>query len=457
MNKKILLLIVSITLLSLFGIFLYPRIFPSKPERTILYWTDPMIPGDKSDRPGKSPMGMERIPVYKDEAPAESARIKSPGTASYYTCPMHPSVHKGAPGVCPICGMTLLKKTDGTMTLDMDGLFLEKVSISPRQQVIANVSTTEAKIKSLEKEIHAVGKIQYAEPSFRQISTRFAGRLEKLYLTYTGQRIRKGDPVAEIYSPDAISAQREYLLAEDSYEQVKDQTEMISGGAKSLLYESRKKLLLWGITEEQIAVLDTMRQVRNTLTIYSPISGTVLKKNVDPQEYITEGQDLYDVADLATLWMYVDIYEYELQLVRMGQTVEATSTTFPGTIFNGRITFISPTLDPSTRTARLRVEFSNPNDELKLEMFMSATVKVILPPSIVVPSTAVLSTGRRQVVWVQKGPNLFEVRPVTAGTNTDGETQILRGLNEGDRVVSSGGYLIDSESQLQASNAPNAD
>jgi Cu(I)/Ag(I) efflux system membrane fusion protein len=275
--------------------------------------------------------------------------------------------------------------------------------------------------------------------------------VEKLYLSYTGQTVGEGDPVAELYSPEAISAQKEYLLARDSYGEVKDSPQLISAGAKDLLDQSRQKLVLWGFTEKQMAVLESTKEVRNVVTINSPIRGTVLKKNVEVQKYVAAGDDLYDLADLSTVWVEADIYEYDMEWVRPGQKVRVSSRAFPGVDFSGSVSFIGATVDPATRTAKLRTALSNSGERLKPGMYVDVDVNVPLPPSILVPATAVLSTGNRTLVWVQKDSNLFQPRQVRVGTRAGDDVQILEGLNEGDRVVVSGGYLLDSESQLEGS------
>ena len=448
MNKKLIITASVIITLGLAAVFLYPRVFQQKTERTILYWTDPMIPGDRSDHPGKSPMGMDRTPVYADEAQPESVATGKE-EESYYTCPMHPSVRTDRPGACPVCGMALVKKTTEKEMSRSEHSSLGAVTMSTSQQVLANVSTTIAEWRKLRKEIRAVGKIDYAEPNFRHISTRFPGRLEHLYLTYTGQKVKKGDPVADVYSPEVISAQQEFLLALDSYNESKDIQGTTSSGAAALLEQSREKLVRWGITETQIDELQKSKRVKELFTIHSPITGTVLKKSVDPQHYAATGEDMYDVADLSSVWLYADMYEYELKGLKIGQAVEATSNAYPGEVFRGKVTFISPTIEASSRTVRVRAEFDNPHEKLKPEMFVNAAIKIELQASVVVPVTAVLSTGNRQVVWVQKSERVFEPRVVTLGDRAGEFYQVLSGLEEGDTIVSSGGYLIDSESQLE--------
>jgi Cu(I)/Ag(I) efflux system membrane fusion protein len=418
--NKIVISLATLLLIGVIGIYLYPKFFHSTQEQKI-----------------------------------QVDSVHSAADKGYYTCPMHPSIHQDHPGACPICGMTLVKKMMESSLVEEHVTRTQSVSAS--RQVLANVETTPARRIALKKEIHAVGTIDYAEPNVSHISMRFAGRVDELYLTYTGQYVKKGSPVADVYSPDAISAEQEYLLAKDSYEQVKDAAETIASGAQSLLQQSREKLLLWGFTEDQIKDLEQTKKVKNTFTISSPISGIVLKKNVDPQQYVPMGENLFDVADLSVVWMYVDVYEYELQSVKVGQTVKATVDGIAGEVFNGTITFINPTLDQSSRTVRVRVEFPNTHEKLKPGMFANATISVNLSPAIVVPLSAVLSTGQRKIVWVEKQDGVFEMRSVHVGAQSDSDVQILEGISEGESVVSSGGYLIDSESQLEIPSRTSSD
>ena len=370
--------------------------------------------------------------------------------AETYTCPMHPSVIRNKPGACPVCGMSLVKVSLQKEMTKQEQEEFERVTLSPTKQVLANVTTTDVRRMRLAREIESVGKIDYAESLFVHISTRFPGRLEKLHLNYTGQRVNIGDPVADVYSPEAISAQREYLLTLETLRNTQSGEGDGPPATFSRLEDSRQKLLLWGFTGEQIEALERTRSVQTIVTIFSPVRGTVLKKNVDPQHYAAAGEDLYDIADLSTVWLYLDVYEQELQGLKIGQSVEARATAFPGEIFVGTITFISPTLDPSTRTTRVRAVLSNTRGLLKPEMFMEASIKIPLPETLVVPSSAVLQTGRRTVVWVEKQSGVYEARTVTLGHRSGEYYSVLDGLREHERVVSSGGYLVDSESQLQA-------
>jgi len=446
MNKKIVVLLAGLAVLASAAIFLYPKFFSSaKPERKILYWTDPMLPGDRSDRPGKSPMGMERTPVYADEAQPESS---STAPEEYYTCPMHLSVRKDKPGACPVCGMALVKKTAAKEMSDGEMASLEAVRLSSTQRVMANVATMTVERRMLNKEINAVGVVEVAEPNFKRISSRFPGRLEKLYLGYTGQQVKVGDPVAEVYSPEAISAQQEFLLALQSQEISKTATATIANTSAELFEQAKQKLVLLGLNR-LIPELEQTRKAREIVTIYSPIRGTVLKKSVDPQHYTWVGEDMYDVADLSVVWMYLEVYEKDIRFVKISQPVRMTSEAYPNETFTGKVTFIDPTINNETRTVRVRAEFANPEGKLKLGLYVKAQIMIPINEALVVPTSAVLTTGKRTVVWIEVQENMFEPREVVVGAQTEEYYEVLSGLQGGEKVVVTGGFLLDSESQLQ--------
>jgi Cu(I)/Ag(I) efflux system membrane fusion protein len=378
----------------------------------------------------------------------------TPKAEEYYTCPMHPSVRSDRPGACPVCGMALVKKSALKKEIASDEMQnLQAVSLSPTQRVMANVSVVMAKRQAVSRDIQAVGIVSYAEPNYKHISMRFPGRLEKLYLAYTGQYVRKGDPVADVYSPEAISAQQEYLLSLNSYEQAAQGMQSFAASASQLLEQAEQKLLQWGFTPKQVARLKETRSVNHIITIYSPVSGTVVKKSVDPQHYVATGEDMFDVADLSTVWIYLDVYERDIRFVAPGQSVQVATEAYPAEKFNGKVIFIDPVVNPETRTIRVRTEFPNPQLKLKPNMYATATIAVPKARAIVVPSTAVLSTGKRTVVWVEVKENTFEPRDVVVGSSRDGITAILNGLEEGEHVVESGGFLLDSESALQQPGA----
>lgn len=446
MNRKFILLLAGVAVLAVAAIYFYPKFFSSKnSERKILYWTDPMLPGDRSDRPGKSPMGMERTPVYADETQPESS---STTQEEYYTCPMHPSVRSDKPGACPVCHMALVKKTAAKEMSDGDMAALEAVRLSSTQRVMANVATTTVERCMLNKEINAVGVVEVAEPNFKHISSRFPGRLEKLYLSYTGQQVKVGDPVAEVYSPEAISAQQEFLVALQSQEISKTATGTLANTSTEMLEQAQQKLVLLGL-ERLISELEQTRKAREIVTTYSPIRGTVLKKSVDPQHYTWVGQDMYDVADLSIVWMYLEVYEKDIRFVKIGQPVRMTSEAYPNEIFTGKVTFIDPTINNETRTVRVRAEFANPAGKLRLGLYVKAQIMMPINEALVIPTSAVLTTGKRTVVWIEVQENIFEPREVVVGAQTEEYFEVLSGLQGGEKIVVTGGFLLDSESQLQ--------
>jgi Cu(I)/Ag(I) efflux system membrane fusion protein len=247
-----------------------------------------------------------------------------------------------------------------------------------------------------------------------------------------------------------VSAQQEYLLALKSRESLKNSPiQSISQGGEGLVASARQRLKLMGVKDEQIEGLSKAGQPNIRLPIYTPLSGVVIEKIALEGQYVNVGDPLFSIADLSTVWVEVEVYENEFPNIKIGQMVDILSQSYPGKTFRGRVAFIYPFLDPKTRTVKARVEIPNPGLKLKPDMFVNATIKVPLGSSIVVPVSAVMDTGQRQVVWVEMKPGMFEPRDVKVGARSGDNVQILSGLNAGDKVASSGGYLIDSEAQLK--------
>ncbi|MEI6209226.1 MAG: efflux RND transporter periplasmic adaptor subunit [Desulfuromonadales bacterium] len=374
-----------------------------------------------------------------------------------YTCSMHPFIIKDKPGTCPICGMELIKKlndaqTSTSQTAEQKQLaaMLGHVSLSPTQRVMANVATVAVRQATLNKEINAVGIVQYDQSRQAKVTAWIAGRIDQLHVNTVGSVVSKDKPVAEVYSPDLLATQQEYLLAVKSRDQLKESPiPSISQNGEGLVSSARQRLMLYGVKESQIAELEKAGRPTIRLPVYTPLSGIVIEKMVQQGQYVNTGDVLFTIADLSTVWVEVEVYENEFPNIHMGQSVEIRSHSFPGKSFTGRISFIYPFLDPRTRTVKARVEMPNPGLKLKPDMFVNAIIKIPLGAAIVVPVTAVIDTGKRQVVWVETSAGMFEPRDVQPGQRTDENVQILSGLKPGDKVAVSGGYLIDSESQLK--------
>jgi Cu(I)/Ag(I) efflux system membrane fusion protein len=376
-----------------------------------------------------------------------------------YTCPMHPSVIRDRPGACPVCGMNLVKKTikessasEGQAGEPVEQKEMEGVTLSPTQRLLANVATQPVARRNLSHQIYTVGKIDYDETNLAHVAARIGGRVDKLYVNFTGEEVKNQEPLLEIYSPDLVSAQQEYLLALNAHEKLKSSSlDEPTQNSQSLLDASKEKLLLWGITEDQITELKETKKVKTHMVIYSPTSGTVIEKFVREGMYVMEGENLYDIADLKNVWMFADVYESEISGVEIGQEVEVTTQAYPDEVFTGRISFIEPVLNPATRTVKIRADFPNPHNTLKPEMYVEAKIKSgQYQNCLTIPASAVINTGHRVVAWVEKEPNVFVPRDVQLGEKLGDYYVVLDGLSEGEMVASQGGFLIDSEAQLRA-------
>ena len=373
-----------------------------------------------------------------------------------YTCPMHPFIIKDRPGACPICGMELVRKLEGAAAAQSGGQNGQTdmpghVSLSESQRVMANVATVEAWQQSLNKEINAVGIVQFDQSRQAKVTAWIAGRIDKLHVNTVGAFVSTSRPMAELYSPELLSTQQEYLLAIRSREQLKDSPiPSISQNGEGLVASARQRLMLFGVRESQIAALEKTGTPNIRLPIYTPLSGIVIEKLVQQGQYVNVGDVLFTIADLSRVWIELDIYEADLALVRVGQRVEIGTPSTPGRTLSGMISFVNPFLDPKTRTIKVRVEMPNPGMRLKPDMFVSALIRVPLGMALVVPVSAVMDSGKRRLVWVESSPGMFEPRQVQVGQQSSDRIQILSGLRDGEKVAVSGGYLIDSEAQLKS-------
>lgn len=363
-------------------------------ERKIKYYKSTMIPGEVRETPGKDSMGMDMVPVYEDEAAAAEAA-----------------------------------------TISIDPVTIQNMGI--RTGIVTN--------GPLRRVIRTVGTIDYNESALADVTTKFKGWIEKLYVDATGKLVMRGDPLFEIYSPELYSAQTEYLLA------LREAPTTDPAGRNALLESARLKLKFFDISDEQIAELEKTRQPTKTLRVGAPIDGFVIEKMAVEGMMAEAGMKLYRLADLGLVWVYAEVYEQDLPFIQLGQEALVSLSYLPDRQFRGRVTYVYPTVDEKTRTARVRMEFHNPGYLLKPGMFASVELRAELAPSaLLVPDMAILRSGEKNTVFVALDGGKFEPRTVTLGPRAEDDMyQVLSGLNEGERVVTSGQFMLDSESQLR--------
>jgi membrane fusion protein, copper/silver efflux system len=433
-----------------------------------------------------------------------SATVAAENAAYEYYCPMHPSVVRGEPGNCPICGMPLTKRTRNDEPSLPEGTFAP-VQLSPHRMELAGVSTSEVAVRPLEREIRTVGTIEIDERKVARIAARTAGRVEKLYVNFTGEKVGKDDPLLDIYSPDLVSTQEEYLLALRNHEKLKDGgARQAAEDAKSLVDASRERLRLWGVGDDQVANLEREGTARDRMTIRSPIGGTVTAKNVQAGQYVAEGTELYVVTDLSNVWMTASVYENDAANVHVGQSVEVRPSGAENRTFEGKITFVQPVVEQATRTLRIRVDVPNAEGTLRPGMYVdvrimggegtaregragsaalagsaddAASVLYACPmdpevvsdrpakcmkcgmdlvmmerapagQSLTVPESAVIDTGTRKIVYLEREPGVFDAVEVVLGPRAGGYYPVLEGVAAGDRVVTTGAFLVDAEGRL---------
>jgi Cu(I)/Ag(I) efflux system membrane fusion protein len=315
------------------------------------------------------------------------------------------------------------------------------VPLNDRDQLLANVSTIKVRYEEVEHSVRAFGTLEIAEPNKTVISARFNGRVEKLHVAAVGARVKKGDPLFEIYSPDIIQAENEYLQA----------LKTGSSAAQSITSDPKSKLLLLGLTEQQILELESANTVPLVITYFSPANGIVIDKKVVTGVYVSEGSTLYEISDISTLWNIAEVYESDAGYIRVGEKANLSIATYPNEMFTGTVSLIYPVVNPQARTVKVRVIVNNANGKLKPNMYTETLFTRKKGKALTVPVGAVLVTGKRNLVYVKaEHENHFEAREVGIGSRFNDKYEITWGLTDGEIVVSEGGYLIDSESQLKS-------
>lgn len=431
-------------------------------ERRILYWYDAMNPAYKSDKPGKAPDGMDLVPKYADEE--STARNTTPGERKvlYWYDPMHPAYTSKKPGTAPDCGMDLVPKYADEESA-VKNMPPGTVQITSEKQQLIGVRTGKVERQRIERILRVVGRIGIDETRVAHIHTKVSGYIEHVFADFVGKEVKAGDPLFTIYSPDLVSTQQEFLIAVRAQKELKDAPYAeVSRGAASLVNAARERLRLWDVSEEEVAALEKDGKVKREVTIYSPATGTVTERAAYQHgRFVSPEMDLYIITDLSSVWMLAEVFEFEVPYVRVGQEAVVRLSYTPGKTYTGKVSFINPSVDPKTRTVRVRIELPNPNQDLKPEMYADVELAIDYGTQIVVPQEAVLDSGTEQIVFVARGDGYFEPRAIKTGPKMAGlpkgagaaagseQVIVLAGLKPGETIVTSGNFLIDSESRLK--------
>jgi Cu(I)/Ag(I) efflux system membrane fusion protein/cobalt-zinc-cadmium efflux system membrane fusion protein len=328
---------------------------------------------------------------------------------------------------------------------------LAPVQLSPQKLQSIGVKINEVQRKAVADEIRATGNVAVDETRLAYVQTRFSGYIQKVFADATYQYVRKEQPLFTIYSPDLAATEREYLVAKQNQQQVSNSTVPgVAPNATSLLDAAAERLKQWGVSHREIERLESTGQVQQELEVDSPFSGYITERNALPNLTVQPETRLYTIADLSTVWVLAQFFQNDLARIKVGDAATLTVDTFPGRTFSGRVNFIYPQVDMETRTARVRIVFPNPHLELKPGMFVNVSLKVPMGKHLVLPASAALQSGTRQIVFVDRGDGYLEPREVQLDGRAGDDFVVLKGLEEGEKVVTSANFLIDSESQLQA-------
>ena len=328
---------------------------------------------------------------------------------------------------------------------------LVPVQISPQRLQTIGVKTGKVERKSVADEILTTGNVAVDETRLAYVQVRFSGYIDKVFADATYQYVRKGQPLFTIYSPDLVATEREYLVAKQNQQQVAQSTvQGVAFSAASLLDAAAERLKQWGVPQKEIARLESTGQVQQELEVDSPVSGYITERNALPSVAVQPEMRLYTIADLSTVWVQAQVFQNDLERIKIGAPATLTVNTYPGRMFTGRVDFIYPQVDMDTRTAKVRVVFSNPGLQLKPGMFVNVSLKVPMGNQLVIPATGVLQSGTRDIAFVERSDGYIEPREVQLGTRVGDDFVVLSGLKAGELVVTAANFLIDSESQLQA-------
>lgn len=399
------------------------------------------------------PFGWHRLDErLRPAAPAAAGHLHSEEeAATLWTCGMHPQVLEEEPGQCPICGMDLVPVSSVGSGVTAAAGSAPTVTIDPRAVQNMNVVSEPVVRRDMTRSIRTVGYLEYDQQKMVSVTTKYPGWVERVYVNYVGEPVRRGAPLFEIYSPLVVQTARELVSALEFAERMAGGPSEAGERASALVTAARTRLGYWDVPEAQIERLVASREVFRTVTVRAPADGVVMQRLEGLEGRAVEpGTELFHIADLSSLWLSVEVFEDQLAWVREDSTAEVALSYFPGEAFNGRVRFIEPAVAEATRTVSLRLEVPNRDGRLRAGMYATVTFTPTTARDVLaVPSQAVLRTGERLVAVVDLGAGRFAPRDVELGVEGEGWAQVLSGLAEGERVVTSAQFLIDSESKLR--------
>ncbi|MCI0658137.1 MAG: efflux RND transporter periplasmic adaptor subunit [Acidobacteria bacterium] len=417
----------------------------------------PMHPVMVSDQPGDCPIcGMRLVPI-EAESTARAESPPPPSTQAHpkkviYRSTMHPNEVSDRPGLDSM-GMEM-ERVEVEVGAPLAGNAVEglaPVRIPYRKQQLIGVRTEPVERSPFIRNLRTVGRVTVDETRIHHVHTKIEGWVDHLMVNATGEKVRRGQPLLSIYSPELLATQEELLLALKARREMPETASPAAiRRADELVASSRRRLLLYDFPPAQVEELERTGEAMRAVTLYAPISGYILQRNVTQGEKITPESNLLDIADLSRVWVLASVYEYELPFVKAGQPATMSLSYQPGKSYPGKVVLIYPILEGSSRTVQVRLEFENPELELKPEMFTEVTINADLGERLAIPESAVLSTGTRNVVFVARDAGIFDPREVRLGLRLPDRVEVLEGLKEGETIVSSGNFLIDSESKLKA-------
>ena len=390
-------------------------------------------------------------PAFAEEDKANMSLEHKHEQDFYYTCSMHPEIRESEPGKCPICGMNLTKVEVEAEDSEQE----TSAAAAPASTTVAEIKLRKAQLQhfrpayftvttmKMQKRVRLLGKVLQAETREKTIPARVGGRVEKVYIKSTGSKVQRGDAVLDLYSPALITTGEEYLVAHRSLQQ------STSANLQNMLAQAEKKLRLWGIKPFQYKRWARRGKVPERVTIYSPVSGIVKKRHAIAGRYFKEGQNFFELYDLSSVWVEIDVYEHDASLVTLGQAVTMHFVAVPGQAVQGEIDFISPALDTTSRTLKIRATVDNPGGKLKPGMIADVTLQIALPGMpLVIPRSAMIDTGKRKVVWMKVSERKFQAHVIQTGYEAEGYVEVTRGLEENQQIVLDGNFLLDAQAQL---------